>query len=319
MLSRIQKKLRSKYSMEDRKAFVFCYLLLLIPVAQFLVFWVFVNFDSIGLAFKDNFGNFTLQNFKDIWTALTNEDMYGWNLAAILKRTVILWVSVNVICTPLIMFSTYILFKKILGHYVFRTIFAIPEILGAIIWTRLMSFIVSANGPILTIAGQMGADIPFEVLQNGLIGTKETAFGALLAINIIPHLIACNIVLTGAFSRIPPEIFESAKLDGVTFLRGFVSIAVPLAWPTIVINLISSLATIFTADGQVFLYTMGNFETATIGFYLYYMVYRISNSTVGSNAFGYPAAVGLSLTVITLPVILIGKHFLEKAYEPEAY
>ena len=64
---------------------------------------------------------------------------------------------------------------------------------------------------------------------------------------------------------------------------------------------------------------MGNFDTATMGFYLYYMVYRISNSTVGSNAFGYPAAVGLSLTVITLPVILIGKHFLEKAYEPVEY
>ena len=319
MFNSIRKKLKNRYSMEDRKAFGFCYLLLLIPVAQFAVFWVFVNLDSIGLAFKDNFGNFTLQNFKDVWTALTKEDMYGWNLAAILKRTLILWVSVNVICTPLIMFSTYILFKKILGHYVFRTIFAIPEILGAIIWTRLMSFIVSADGPILTIAQQWGMNIPQEVLHNGLIGTSKTAFGTLLAINIIPHLIACNIVLTGAFSRIPPEVFESAKMDGVTFLHGFISIAVPLAWPTIVINLISSLATVFTADGQVFLYTMGNFDTATMGFYLYYMVYRISNSTVGSNAFGYPAAVGLSLTVITLPVILIGKHFLEKAYEPVEY
>ena len=164
MFNSIRKSIKSKYSAEDRKAFGFCYLLLLIPVAQFVVFWVFVNVDSIGLAFKDNLGNFTLQNFKDVWTALTKEDMYGWNLAAILKRTVILWVSVNVICTPLIMFSTYILFKKILGHYVFRTIFAIPEILGAIIWTRLMSFIVSADGPVLTIAQQWGMNIPQEVL-----------------------------------------------------------------------------------------------------------------------------------------------------------
>ena len=64
---------------------------------------------------------------------------------------------------------------------------------------------------------------------------------------------------------------------------------------------------------------MGQFETATMGFYLYYMVFRISNSVVGANAFGYPAAVGLFLTIITLPVILVGKHFLEKTYETVEY
>lgn len=316
MLNKLKSKITAKYGAEDRRAFPLCYLMILIPFLQFLVFWVFVNANSFFLAFQDDAGNFTLNNFAKIITAFKSEDMYGWNLGRMLLRSFILWFSVNIICTPLIMLSTYVLYRKIFGHYVFRTIFAIPEILGAIIWTRLMSFLVSANGPILSVLTQLGANIPAEVVRNGLIGTEQTAYITLILINVIPHLIACNIILTGAFSRIPPEIFESSKIDGTSFMREFITIAVPLAWPTIVINLITALATIFTADGQVFLYTMGKFETGTIGFYLYYMVYRISNSVVGANSFGYPAAVGVFFTAITLPVILIGKRLLEKAYEP---
>ncbi len=299
--------------MEDRKAFGFCYLLLSVPVIQFAVFWVYVNFDSIMLAFQDGSGNFTVRNFQDIWTAVVSQDKYGFNLGEIFGRTVLLWTSVNVICTPLIMFSTYVLFKKIFGHYVFRTIFAIPGVLGAIIWTRLMSFIVSANGPIISLAKQYNWGLAADVIHNGLIATESTAFPTLLAINIIPNLVACNIILTGAFGRIPPEVFESARIDGASFIKVYFRIAIPLAWPTIVVNFVSALATIFTADGNVFLYTMGNYKTATMGFYLYYMVYRISDSaSTGNGAFGYPAAVGLILTLMTMPVILLSKHFMEK-------
>lgn len=320
MFNSLRQKLKRKYSAEDRKAFAFCYLLLLIPVAQFLVFWAYVNFDSIILAFRDGTGHFSFENFKAIWTAIIDKDSYGYNLAAILGRTLILWTSVNVICTPLIMFSTYVLFKKIFGHYVFRTIFAIPGILGAIIWTRLMSFIVSANGPIVALAVKFNWNVPQEVIYNGLIGSKATAFPTLLAINIIPNLVACNIILTGAFGRIPPEVFESARMDGASFIRTYFSVAIPLAWPTIVVSLVSSMATIFTADGNVFLYTMGNYDTATMGFYLYYMVYKISsNNVTGTAAFGYPAAVGLTLTLMTLPVILVSKRFLEKFNEGVEY
>ena len=318
-MSAIKQCKTSRYSKEDRKAFPFCYLMILLPVLQFLVFWVFVNVNSIVLAFQDSAGAFSFVNFREVFDAFRGEDMYGWNLGRMLLRTVILWTCVNVICTPLIMFSTYILYKKILGHHIFRTIFAIPSILGAIVWTRLMSFLVSSDGPILEIASQLGIAISPEVMENGLIGTETTAYITLIFINVIPHLIACNLILTGAFSRIPPEVLESARIDGVGFFREFFQIGVPLAWPTIVVTFVSALATLFTADGQVFLYTMGDFETATMGFYLYYMVFRISESTVGANAFGYPAAVGVCLTVMTLPVILLAKYFLESRFETAQY
>ena len=51
---------------------------------------------------------------------------------------------------------------------------------------------------------------------------------------------------------------------------------------------------------------------STTGFYLYYMVFRISNSPLGEKAYNYPAAVGLFLTAITVPIALLVRKGLDK-------
>ncbi len=322
MKEKLKEKLLKKYSKEDRGAFVFCYLLLALPLLQFLIFWLYVNGNSIVLAFKDGTGAWTLDNFKVLFSSLAKKDTdpYGWFVGPILGRTVLLWFVVNVVCTPALVLSTYVLYKKIPGHYFFRVVFAVPVILGAIVWTSLMRALVDVNGPILAIAKGLGMELSAET-QRGLLLNEKTAFFTIVIITVIPNLVGCNIVLTGAYTRIPPEIFESGKIDGVGFLREFITIAVPLVWPTLVVQFIGILSLIFTTDGNVFLYTMGAKETGTMGFYIYYMTYRIAttSSADGVNAFGYPAAVGLFLTLITLPVVLLGRRFLERAFEPVEY
>lgn len=321
MKTAFKEKWLKKYNKEDRGAFVFCYLLIALPLLQFLIFWLYVNGNSILLAFKDHTGAWTLDNFRTLFRALfkLDTDPYGWYVGPILGRTVLMWFVVNVVCTPALVLSTYVLYKKIPGHYAFRVIFAIPVILGAIVWTSLMRSLVEANGPILAFAEMLNIQIPEEIKQ-GLLLTEKSAFPTLLIITVIPNLVGCNIVLTGAYTRIPPEIFESGKIDGVGFMREFLTIAVPLVWPTLVVQFIGILSLVFTTDGNVFLYTQGQNETGTMGFYIYYMTLRISESAgEGANAFGYPAAVGLFLTLITLPVVLFGRKFLEKAFEPVEY
>lgn len=312
----------SKYSRLDRKSFGFCFALLAIPVAQFLLMWVYVNFNSIILAFKQNDGTFGFGNFIDVFNAFSGtEPIYNWNLGDILGRTVILWVVVNVICTPLIMLSTYVLYKKIAFSGTFRTIFAIPSILGIVVWSVLMKQFAEPDGPIIKILLKMGVSLSDDILNNGLFGAKSTAFLMIIIIDVLPSIIACNLIITGAFARIPPEIFESAKIDGFGFFQEFIHIGIPMAWPTIVVTLVTSLATIFTANGNVLLYTRGINETSTMGFYLYYVVLHISEAggSVSGTAFSFPAALGIVLTLMTLPIVLISRYFLEKAYGKVEY
>lgn len=309
----------SKYKLEDKKSFVFCYLLLLIPVVQFLIFWVYVNASSIGLAFTDEeTGAFSLINFKNLIESFRNVDVKVprvGSLGNVIGNSVILWLCVNILCTPAIMFSTYVLYKKITGHYIFRLIFAVPSIVGPVVFTSILKNLVAYDGPIIALLCDLGVNLPENAIIDGLIFNEKTGFITIVLLNVIPHLIACDVVLTGAFTRIPKEIQESASLDGMSFIREYISIAIPLAWPTICITLTTSLATLFTADGLVFLYTNGggDYGTATTGFLLYYMVNTMAEG--GAPLYNYPAAMGVMLTCMTLPIIFITKFALGKMFD----
>lgn len=315
-MNALKERLKKKYGMEDRKAFLFCYVMIGIAFFFFCFFWLNVNLSSIALAFQDDSGNLTFANFKEVWKAFTDVDMFGWNLGKTLGRTIALWFCVNVLCVLPSMISTYILYKKMPGHYVFRVIFMIPTILNGIVWVMIMKNMVSLNGPIVTILSKLGVNFSPEVRLKGLLGSTGTAFLTVSLIAIMPHLVGFNMIISGAYSRIPGELFEVGRLEGVGFIREFFVVSVPLIWPTLVVTLIGNMSHIFTFDGNVFLYTMGNYETSTMGFYLYYITFKISGSGLAQNSYGYPAAIGLTITLITIPVVLFGKYVLERASEP---
>ncbi len=308
------------YSFEDRNAFLFCYIIIGIPLLFFIVFWVYVNFDSILLAFKDVDGNFALGNFVTVFNALKDKDMYGWNLGNVLLRTVLLWFLVDVVCVVPSMFSSYVLYKKIKGAYVFRTILMIPTILSGIVWVMVMKYMVSLDGPVMTILQNIGVNFSPDVLESGLLGSSESAFITICILNIFPHIVSFNLIISGAYARIPEELFEVGKLEGINFIREFFKVAVPLIWPTFVVAITTNLATIFTFEGGVFLYTMGAHETGTMGFYIYYLTYNIAGSADSMTPFyGYPAAVGVFLTAVTIPVVLLGRFVLGRAVEQVEY
>ena len=310
-------KIKNNYSRLERKDFLFAYLVVLFPVLQFLIFWVYVNFSSILFAFQDNFGNFTLVNFEMVYKGFISKDMFGINLGASLMRSFTLWIIGEGLIFPITLVTTYVLTRKLLGHYVFRICYIIPSLMGAVMWSQLICYLVQWDGAITQLVGLLGFELPEMALRNGLFGAAETAFPTIVSIKIVMGLVGNNAVLTGAFSRVPDELYESAELDGASFWTTFIQIAVPCVWSTIATLLTFSLCSVFTADYNVFLFTGGNGsnDTATVGFMLYKITLNISESTSGTPYYGYPAALGVFLTCITLPVVLIGRNLVEKIFE----
>lgn len=310
------------YSRFERMDFPFVYLLIAVPVLHFLVFWVYVNSSSIAMAFLNTKGDFTFNNFKTVFDAFVTKDMYGISLKGSLLRSLTLWLCGEIICFPISIITTYVLARKILGHYVFRICYLIPSLMGAIIWTALVGFMVTGKGygdggPIISLLERLGVELPKMAIREGLFGAKETAFVTLLSVRILMGLVGQNAVMTGAFARVPEELFESARLDGAGFWDECFKIAIPCIWSTLSTLLTFALCSIFTADYNVYLFTNGtggpDGSMSTIGFQLYNLTYRLSQGN--SDNYGYPAALGLSLTLITLPVVLIGRRVLEKVQE----
>lgn len=307
----LKERLRKKYNLENRQSFFFCYACLLLPFAFFILFWVYVNIDSVLLSFRDVNGNFTLEHYKELFSAFTKEDRFGLKLTDIFRRTFIVWFVAQVTLIPS-MLSTYILFKKLPGHYVFRTIYMIPGILGGVVLTMIYKYFVGANGPLIVLCENLGIDISLEVKMKGFLGSSATAFKTLNWMILIPGFFSFNFVISGAYARVPADLYEVGALEGLGFIREFFTVVIPLIWGTLVITIIGALSGIFLTDNGAFLYTNGQYDTACMGYYMFINTKYIADNNGANSLLGYPSALGVFITLITLPVVLGVRKVMEK-------
>lgn len=302
-----------RYSELEKSQFPYIYICILLPVLQFIVFWGFVNVDSVLLAFQNRKGEFVLDNFVKVFRAFSSTDDYGFNVGIALRHSMTLWFFSEILVYPIAVLSTYVLFKRVWGHYVFRTIFTLPGIIGSVIWISVMRYMVAWDGPVLAVFSKMGIEVSPLVADEGLLGSADTAFKTMLTLNLI-GVVGGSVVLTGAFSRIPSQLFESARIDGCGFWREFFSISLPCVGGTIATTQTFALCSFFVSDCGVYLYTLGTGEpnAATMGFYFYYLQNNVASAGLGKAAYNYPAALGVTISAMSVPIVYGGRWLLDK-------
>ena len=123
------------------------------------------------------------------------------------------------------------------------------------------------------------------------------------------------IIWGGTFARIPPDVLESAKLDGVTWWQEFTKIIVPLVWPTVALKLVLTICGVFGASGQVYLLTGGNYETMTLSAWQYVTLRQGSGTYYTSNVYIYLSAVGIVMTVIAVAISLSVRKVTDKVFD----
>lgn len=284
---------------KQKKRFII--LMLAFPIAQFLVFWVYVNFNSILLAFQMEMDGeiiYTFQNFKRFFIEV---EASGGKMLQIIKNT-IKFFPVNVFITlPLSFIFSYFLFKKVPGSGVYRVIFYLPAIVSAVSLTMLFRYIVSVTGPFSVVEKGIGMT-PLDFL-----GSEKHAMNTILFYTVWTGFGMNIVLLSSAMARIPKELFEAAAIDGVGTFREMFSIVLPLSWGTISTLIVLSATQLFTVLGPIILLTNGQHGTSTIASIIYYQV-----KSGSENAFAYASAIGLVFTIIGLPIVLILKKALDK-------
>ena len=116
-------------------------------------------------------------------------------------------------------------------------------------------------------------------------------------------------------SRIPPEIMEAAKIDGIGPVRELFSFIFPLIWPTLSTMLIFQLTAIFTASGPILLFQPnGDYDTSTISFWIFKQVYGggLPTASLSSGQINLISCTGLWFTLLGVPIILGARKLLEK-------
>ena len=293
------KKKRSMGQAKKLKDTIFVYLLIALPLIEFFTIYVYTNIDSFFLAFKRN-GEFAgLVNFEMLW----NEVRAPGSELLIAIRNTFIYFGADLVLFVWSIFLSYFFYKKIAAYKAFRFILYMPAIISPVVFVSLFQNITNPNGAIETIIKMFNPDFKMP----SLLFRSETATWTMVVYVIWMGWTKNMLYLGGSLARIPIEVLESARLDGVGPWTELTKILVPLLLPTLSTLLLLDVVGILSSSGPILLFTKGAYETTTISYWMFTLVYA-----TGENAYAKASAAGMCLTVIMFPVVytmrwLIGK------------
>ena len=302
---------KSNFVSKKTKKFVFSAIVLALPVIQFLIFYVYVNFNSIIMSFqkyeinKDALG-YSIQfngfeNFQVAWKKFTE---CFW----MIKNSVMLYALNLLVGITLALLFSYYIYKKHTGSQFFNVILFMPQIISSVVLVLLFKYVVTNAYPQI-MKDWFGKEVV------GLLANPDTKLATVLVYNIWVSFGVNVLLFSGAMSGINIGIVESAKIDGVSFFREFISITLPQIWPTFTTFVVVGFSGIFT--NQMHLFTLfgseGN-ELSTLGYYMYINVLNSSLTRVSDYYLNYGqlAAFGLICTCFVLPLTFLLKRVMEK-------
>ncbi|MBE5733531.1 MAG: sugar ABC transporter permease [Clostridiales bacterium] len=298
---------------EKTKRIIF-YILMISPfLAQAAIFYIYVNFSNVMLAFSKytyvpgvgSVGKFSwFENFEEVLTILFSQKNVHMFSVSFLMYAIIAFVA-----TPVSIIFSFYVYKKFPLSEFFRIILFFPQIISTVVMTMTFRYLV--NDVYTFLSGAKGL----------LDKMNETSI-------ILPTLIfynlwmgfGANILLaSGAMSGINESIVESCHLDGCNTVQEFIYITLPSIYPTIVTFVVIDLAAVFS--NQMNLYTFFQIDAPqdiwSVGYYIYLQTAKSQGLAEygGSNGYLlYPqiSAIGVMITLVVLPVTLTVRRLLEK-------
>lgn len=283
---------------------IFYWGVLVLPLLQFAIFYIAVNFNSFLLAVKEYdslTGAYSFVGFSN-FERLFN-DFATRNIFATMFENSLIAFAVNVLVgiTLGLIFSYYIYKKMPFGKF-FKVILFMPSIISAIVMVSVFKQFTERVIPEIT----GGA---------GLLANPDTEFATLLFYMLWSGFGVSILMYVGAMNNINDSVIEAAQLDGVNAFTEFTRIVLPLVWPTVVVFLTTQLAQIFSNQMNLFSFYGHSAEprVQTVGYYLYRNTYVAQISD-----YPYLAAFGLVLTFIVAPVTVFARWLLTKFGPSEA-
>ena len=281
------------------KDYIFYSALMIVPLTMFIIVNFVISGQAILLGFQefhpetDEFVKMGIKNFSDLFVHLSEP-----RLQYMFELSIISWVSSTIVCNIIpITFSFYV-YKKFLGHNVFKILLFLPTLFSSMITVSLFKMICNRVLPEL-----FGCPALITL-------SSDTTFGTLLFYSLWSGLGGGLLTHLAVMNAIDPSISESAQLDGVGFYGELWHIVLPSCYKVLTLGLVTSFAGIFSGSLNLFAF-VGKAEpkSATLlGHHFYVMT--LDATTNGDYAF--LSAWGLLITAICTPVTLTLRHVINK-------
>lgn len=284
---------------------------LFIPLVSFGVFYLFVNYRSILMAFQNREGQWTMENFVRLYNEVTEGGTY---LNTAIRNTLITF-AITLVTFPVKVCVAYFIYKKVPFYGFYRIMFFLPGIIFSVAQSMIVIRMLAPTGAI----AEWVAQIMNLSSAPDLLADSRYANAVVLLHMIWISFPGDLIVWGGTFARIPDDVLESARIDGVSWWKELTRIIVPMVWPTVSISMIMTVCGLFGATGEAFLFTGGEYGTETLSSWMYKILINNSGVIDSTNVFNYLSAAGLIMTVIAVGLSLIIRKFIDRAFEEVEY
>lgn len=309
-----KKKKRNKMKTIDT---IFVISMLALPITYFLIFWLYANLQSFAMAFQLPTGEFDphFTAWQEVGKAFTQEDRIYGDMWDALGNTALYFLK-DLIFLPFHVVVAYFLFRRVPGYRIYQVVLYVPAMISGVVYVAAFKNVVGADGPIgdltqkcMELPGWFGEWLS-EKLQGepiDFLGEPKYATPTILFYTIWLGWAGNMLLLGGAMARIPVEVLESARLDGVNTFQEIFLMIFPLLWNTLSTFIILQMTGVFGASGPILLFTEGSHRTMTLGYWIFHEI-----KFVGESAYNKVSAMGLLLTAIGVPIILLLRKLIEK-------
>ena len=302
-LFKLDKKVASMTT-KRRNELIFFICLIIYPMAQFLVFYVGVNINSVLLAFpRFNLDTSTFEFLKgpEFFKNFTDfiSDMIGDTTMIIAtKNSIKLYLVGLLVGLPLNLIFSFFLYKKVPGAGFFRVVLFLPQIISALVVSLMFRYFVENALP--------------EIIGVNLLTQKTTGFNTMVFYCVWAGFGSAILIYTSAMSKIDDSIVEFGQLEGISMLQEFWYVTLPLIFPTVTIFLVSGIAGLFTSQAALFNFygTGARQDMKTLGYIFFVTIMKSESASYAQ--YPYASAAGLLFTLVATPVTLFVKWGLEK-------
>ena len=280
---------------------VFCIVTMSLLLGQWAIFYMFSRFNSIFTSFQyydgvtdkyyflpwnrlfENYTNFFKEVFVgDTWKYILNGYKF-WLYSAIVAEFSIL--------------IAFYIYKKMLGSSVMYIILLLPGTLAGIANPLLFKYFVEKALP--TLASKLGWKGNYSLL----FSRQETALTMTIVMSTFLAFPGSLLYYVAQFSRIPNELIEAARLEGITIMKEFWYIAFPSVFAIWSLGHLGILTAGLTTMGPGYaLYEANGYKYGVVTFQ-YDILVRVLGNAQTSTGFFYPTSAAINMTIAILAII----------------
>lgn len=293
----IVQKLKTK----NAKRIIFIVGMLALPLLQWLVFFVFVNINTITMSFQDQRPGadpgFSLVNYRNFFMDLRSTDKFMYAI-----RNSLLFGLNDLFLLFISLVLAYFFYKKIRWSSFFRIIFFLPSIISIVIFITAYQnmFNMGVIDSMLNVFG-------FEELPDWFANTSPWLVPLIMLYCLWVGTGYNILIMGGAMGNLPEDVMEYSRLEGVNYFNEFFRVVIPMIWPTVMVGVLGSITIMFTLFLQVDLMTV-NGGTKGQAMTISYMI----NGYVKSRDLGRASTYGVIFTIIAMPIIILIRKALDK-------